>query len=299
MRLQLFMGCVAAFLFASLTFVVTFAIGTFLLMYLSLSVVLAHALMLGLPIFLILWWKRWVNPVTCICAGFIVAVASGVFRHWPLTVPMGSSVWAEFGPILIFLGVLGALAGLIFWTVLSMSGALSPVGSQTDPSERARHGAAGAGYAIALAVVAVLITAAGYVLTSINLERFIRISHDTTCHNLLRDRQSISPQVSIVSMVPTEDLPKLTQLVEEFARTRALSFRNSSAGAALYLSICNDGLAITLSNLVEISVFELQPGSSWQRMTKELIDTLQTQWPGKILFRAPSGGYMPRPAELQ
>ena len=69
------MGCVAAFLLASWAFVIALFVGTFGLVPVSYTVVLTHAVVLGLPIFLIFWWKRWVNLVTCTCGGFLVAAA--------------------------------------------------------------------------------------------------------------------------------------------------------------------------------------------------------------------------------
>jgi hypothetical protein len=83
MRFHQFMGWVAAFLFAAWAFALALSASTFFLVFfiqpsLRYTVVLGHAVVLGLPIFLIFWWKRWVNVFTCICGGVLVAVASGV-----------------------------------------------------------------------------------------------------------------------------------------------------------------------------------------------------------------------------
>ena len=172
MLLRLFMGSVAAFFFASLAFIVMFYFCTFFQVHLRLSIVLAHALVLGLPIFLILWWKRWINLVTCLCAGFMVAAASAVFRYWPLTASQGPSSWPEFWPVLIFLGTLGAISGLVFCSVLYLSGAVSLAGSQSDAYGGARQ--EGAGRAMILAVVALLLAGAGYTLSNVNLDELAR-----------------------------------------------------------------------------------------------------------------------------
>ena len=172
MLLRLFMGSGGAFLFASLAFMVMFYFCTFFQVHLRLGIVLAHALVLGLPIFLILRWKRWINLITCLCAGFMVAAASAVFKYWPLTASHGPSSWPEFWPILIFLGVLGAISGLVFCSVLYLSGAVSLAGSQSDAYGGARQ--VGAGRAIILAIVALLLTGAGYILSNVNLDQFGR-----------------------------------------------------------------------------------------------------------------------------
>ena len=142
MRIQLIMGCIAAFLFASLAFVVMLFIATFGLMPVGLSLVLAHAAAIGLPIFLILWRMQWINAFSCSAAGFIVAALAGAVRNWPwqsssaamrTNVSVGGvptyidgvptmAAWLELARDLGFLGFFGAIAGFIFWFVLVMSG---------------------------------------------------------------------------------------------------------------------------------------------------------------------------------
>ena len=80
MRFHQLMGWIAAFLLAAWTFMLVLALLTFFLVVFIVKdpVVLAHALALGLPIFLIFWFKRWINALTCICGGVFVAVASGL-----------------------------------------------------------------------------------------------------------------------------------------------------------------------------------------------------------------------------
>lgn len=302
------MACVAAFLFAAWTFVIALFVGTFGLVPVSYTVVLAHALVLGLPIFLIFWWKRWVNLVTCICGGFLVAAASGVISRWPAG-PKGrnSTVggvplvvdgvptlagWLDFLQVLIFLGFFGAIAGIVFWAILLSSGALVPADNGTDRLQRRS--------ATSLGVVAVLITGTLVAIPNFVWGRLARLAMDQSCHNVLRDRDSIAPQVSMELQIAQEDVPKLTQAMHEFAATHKLHYRDASVPARWFLSLCNDrGLTIRLDLLVEISVFELQPGSGWQQTTKELIDRIEALWPGKLRFHAPQGGYMPRPEELQ
>ena len=321
MRVQLLAGCIAAFLFAALAFVIALFFGTFGLVPVGLGFVLAHALVLGLPIFLIFWWKRWINAISCASAGFIVAAISGVVPNWPWTAAMqamrtNTSVrgvptvidgtptmagWLDFAGVLVFLGAFGAFAGFIFWLILSLCGALAPTDNEPDPSRRASYWGAGAGRAISLAVAAVLLTGAVLAFPSANVGRIIAdITTDRTCHNVLRDRDRISSKVGMYLQIVSDDIPKLTRAIEDFAATHALSFRNSSVPTALFLSLCNDrGVTIQLQLFVAISVFELQPGSGWERTTKDLITALETLWPGKLGFNVPGGKFVPRPKELQ
>ena len=80
MRFPQVMGCVAAFLFAAWAFILALFVGTLGLVAAGFTVVLAHALVLGLPIFLICWWKRWVNLITCLCGGFLWPPLRGFFQ---------------------------------------------------------------------------------------------------------------------------------------------------------------------------------------------------------------------------
>ena len=125
MRFHQLMGWIAAFLLAAWTFMLVLALLTFFLVVfvqpsLSYPVVLAHALALGLPIFLIFWFKRWINALTCICGGVFVAVASGLLSAPTLVKEYG------FFPVMIYLGVSGAAAGGIFYLSLYATGALTP-----------------------------------------------------------------------------------------------------------------------------------------------------------------------------
>ena len=278
MHFHQFMGCVAAFLLASWAFVIVLFVSTFALVPVSYTVVLTHAAVLGLPIFLIFWWKRWVNVITCICGGFLVAAASGIVPNWPVS-PKGSNAsvrgvplvvdgvptlagWLDFLQILIFLGVFGAIAGIIFWAILLTSGAIAPADSGADRSKRRS--------AISLGVVAVLLTGALFAIPDATWGRILR-PVDQTCHNVLRDRDSISPQVSMDLQIAPEDVPKLFRAMQDFAVTHKLQFRDASVPTRWFISLCNDrGVTIQLQLLVladiGVSNFSRAPvGNSRQR----------------------------------
>ena len=99
--------------------------------------------------------------------------------------------------------------------------------------------------------------------------------------------------------IAAEEWPKLTQFIEEFAKTHAMSLRNDEDRTDAYLSICNDAGLTIKAWRGQTSVFERQPHSGWERTTKDLVDKLESLWPGRLRFPAPKGGSMPRPEELQ
>jgi hypothetical protein len=127
---------------------------------------------------------------------------------------------------------------------------------------------------------------------------------------VLRDRDSISPQVSMELPIAADDLPKLTKVIQDFAGAHKLSFRDVGVPYVPpnhSVSLCNDqGVTIHLGVAIQparsadlqISVFELKDGAGWLPMTRALLAKIETEWPEKILFRSPRGGYMPRPKEL-
>ena len=308
MRFYQFMGCIAAFLIAAWAFVITLFMFTFGLVPVSFTVVLAHALVLGLPIFLIFRWKRWVNPITCNLLGFLAAAASGVVPRWPSTatnlalrtnarvggvqtyidgVPTAAA-WLDFARDLIFLGVFGGTAGIVFFAILFVTGALAPADKGADRSQRR--------LATSLGVIAVLITGTLVAIPDAVWGRLPEFNVDRTCHNTLRDDRNWFPsQVQMRLEITDEEGLKLKRAMEEFAATHKMSFRDNVPGIRL-ISLCNDrGVTIKLHDLRHIAVIERQPDSGWQQTTKELIDRIETMWPGKLRFADGKRGEMPRP----
>jgi hypothetical protein len=103
-------------------------------------IALAHAVLLGLPLFLVFRLKGWVNVTTCVVFGCAVgAVPAGVLT-WPMQHPefqtnasvdgvptivngiITSAGWVSYGKPLIYFGSFGALGGFAFWIALTWSG---------------------------------------------------------------------------------------------------------------------------------------------------------------------------------
>ena len=103
-------------------------------------IALAHAVLLGLPLFLVFRSKGWINIMTCVVFGFAIgAVPDGVMT-WPMQHPglyAGASAdgapgiidgvitaagWVSYVEPLVYFGLLGALGGFAFWAVLTWLG---------------------------------------------------------------------------------------------------------------------------------------------------------------------------------
>jgi hypothetical protein len=103
---------------------------------------LSHTVILGLPIYLICLWRRWVNVWSCVfLGGMIGAIPAGLLTFqaqrlgfhaspgmdglWTIAdKAFRSAAWVSCIKPLMYCGLLGALAGLVFWTALTCCGVL-------------------------------------------------------------------------------------------------------------------------------------------------------------------------------
>jgi hypothetical protein len=103
------------------------------------AIALGHAVLLGLPLFLVFRSIGWINLTTCIGLGFAVGVAPVCVLTWPMQHPelhAGASVvdvpmiiseairtigWTGYIKPLIYFGSFGALGGFAFWAALIWS----------------------------------------------------------------------------------------------------------------------------------------------------------------------------------
>jgi hypothetical protein len=112
---------------APLAFVFTFAIA------------LAHALLFGLPLFLVFRSRGWINSMTRVAFGFAVGAVPDGILTWPMQhaalyasrsvdgVPTIDGIitaagWVRYVKPVIYCGLFGALAGFAFWVALIWSG---------------------------------------------------------------------------------------------------------------------------------------------------------------------------------
>jgi hypothetical protein len=319
MTLQLLAARCAAFIFAALIPALAVAgLGQSIrLLPYAFAITLGHALILGLPAFLILQMKRWVNAATSTGAGFAIGVMPIAVLTWPLqpaahfnastngvrTIVEGVPTvegWFEYLQLLLTLGGLGALGGVAFWAVLRVSDGLK------NGIPNLRRGPV-------LAVTAALLSAAVFAIPSVMMDR--------TCHNMFRDgRRSVGPQVYGDLPISFEDWPTLTHLMANFASDNALSLRDSSKPTSdvvrvLALSLCNEtGVNIEIREQrwashnfepliqgrgVSVGVYELREGSGWEDIARDLVGRLEATWPGQLRFRDSLGRTVPIPKKLE
>jgi hypothetical protein len=102
----------------------------------TLVIALSHAVLLGLPIFAIFQSRGWIGITACVVLGFAIgAVPAGILTFpvsgfalyasaWASSTPTATyglstaAIWVSYIKPLIYLGLLGALGGLVFWVVL-------------------------------------------------------------------------------------------------------------------------------------------------------------------------------------
>jgi hypothetical protein len=316
MAFQQIAAYMAAILFASLSAAALAAGmgGLVKLMPLVLGVAVAHATLLGLPLFLFLRRKGWANALSSACAGFVIGAVPLGAVAWPRP-PPGSRAsvngvptivdgattlagWLYYGKLPVFLGLIGALSGLVFWFTLRWSGQSTLSARMVGRSPHPGPGPTAPGRASPLAAIALLLTGA--------VAAIPEIAKDRTCHNLFRDgrRTGVAPMANIQLDVDLKEWPKLIQIFEKFAAAHDLSFRNSSqskAGIAemLYLSLCNEkGVNVSVidqrwasRNYASfakggsyLTVYELQANSGWERIAQGLVSELDSTWPGRVRF---------------
>jgi hypothetical protein len=114
------------------------------------AIALGHAVFLGLPLFLILRSRRWINVMSCVVFGFAIGAAPAGVLSWPVHHPelhtsgpvdgvptiFNRAITAAGGVSyvkpLIYFGSLGVLSGFAFWASLISSGTLREAYRQTE-----------------------------------------------------------------------------------------------------------------------------------------------------------------------
>jgi hypothetical protein len=152
LRIEQIAGTATAFLFAGLAPALVMAalwhtaeIAPFAFVF-TFAVALVHAVVLGLPLFLVFRSKGWINVMTCVVFGFAVGAAPDGVLTWPMHhaesyvsasvdgVPtiidgiVAAAGWVGYVKPVIYCGMLGALGGLAFRVALICSGARTEPG---------------------------------------------------------------------------------------------------------------------------------------------------------------------------
>ena len=280
-----------------------------------------HALLLGVPLFLVLSHKGWVNVVTCAIGGFVIGSFLIGIIFWPWSPGNGSNAtigdtktiidgvptfdgWLYYLKSVSFFGLIGASGGLGFWlTLRTVSGSkISRFGQIEDSGRAPLH---------------LKILMSFVLLLSIGVFFIPSVTKDRTCHNTMRDgRSSISSVLNIDLDIEYKDWDVLKEEFVSFSNSNSLSFRDSSTVhpddfvRILYLSLCNEGLAITVNEQrwknrdyapifrgygVGIRVYEVYENSGWEDLLNKFITGLENRWPGKIRYRDHGGRVIPKP----
>ncbi len=306
--------------------------GSLSLLTISFGIALAHAVLLGLPTFLVLRTKNWVNGISTPVAGFIIgAIPVGVLS-WPMRysdlksnawtgpervqtmldgVPTLAG-WLQYLQGLLFFGAFGALGGIAFWATLRVAGQLPFRRADAEDISPHSHRPSVLPWrafllgAVPLLAIAVLAVPA--------------ITKDRSCHNMFRDgRTSIAPVVRIDLQIVDEDWPILVERLRTFAEKYEFSLRDDSKVTpdvmrALYLSVCNEqGVNINIAEQrwahnkyenalkergVSINIYVQKDETNWRPVARFVADNLETRWPGKLQFRDERGQVAPKPQSL-
>jgi hypothetical protein len=162
------------------------------LLRLAFIIALAHAIVLGLPLFLFLRSKSRIGIIACALGGFAVGASGpavlgllgmlggGSYNAWTggrATIVNGVPTlagWLEFALNVGFTGLIGLAGGLAFWLTMRLSGQI-PVGPNAEDTP------AGFTPAISRAIAATAISSTCAVLL---LPSIIK---DNSCHNLFWD----------------------------------------------------------------------------------------------------------------
>ena len=138
MRIQQIAGAATAFLFAGLAPALVMAAlwHTAKIAPFTFAIALGHAVLLGLPLFLVFRSKGWINVMSCVVLGFAVGAAPAGVLSWPMHHPalhtsasvdgvptiingvITAAGWVSYVKPLIYFGSFGALGGFAFWVAL-------------------------------------------------------------------------------------------------------------------------------------------------------------------------------------
>jgi len=276
-------------------------------------VALAHALLLGLPLFLFLRSRIRVGLILCLIVGFLVGAAplalvgllamSGVHHAstgGTPTIVNGVPTFAgllELAQLAGWFGALGLAAGFAFWFIMRGFGRFAMEPDANGPDREVQRAKLWP-----LASAAFLSTCAVFVLPS--------IIKDNSCHNLFRDgRSSIAPEVFAHIDLNTEDWPRLVEIFSDFGSAHSLELRtdqNVRNGKLLWrdLNLCSE-TGVTIDALdqpwlldvkspiprgVKLAVYETKPRSEWGALARDLVGKIAASWPERIKFRDGDGG---------
>ena len=268
------------------------------LMMTTFMVAIAHAVLLGLPLFLLVRRVRsHVGIAACALGGFVVAALPfGLLALMSMLSAQNASTdgrptivngvptlffWIDYIRAVGLAASLGLVGGVTFWAATwSGSGLRS----------------------WSVVSAAALLTCGVFILPV--------VVRDRSCHNLFRDgRTSVAPQVYANLKVPAEDWRTLEQTLADFGNAHALSIRGDEQvrnGRSTWrtVDLCNEaGISINVydepwlarvhspraDNGMTLSIYSLKPDTDWKPLARDVLSEIETIWPRRTTFRGPSG----------
>lgn len=265
-------------------------------------VTLGHALVVGLPAYLVLRQSLSPRLINAAGVGFIVGglpvlilmLATGIFSPGTSSsvggVPTMVNGVVTFAGLLSYLllaalaGALGATGGLTFALVLRSAGVFAHIGAETW---RPRLWVALGHVAGAGAVVA------GFVAWNAALQ-------DRTCHNYSRDGRNSIPALLVINLdLPVNAWPSVTEEVGLFATDHGMRLRDEVAyyghPTGHGLSLCTDtGMNISVSDwrahglgaiddrAITLTVLEPVDPVDWHPIADDLVKRLEARWPDRV-----------------
>jgi hypothetical protein len=147
-RVRSVLRVIAALIVAALVPALPAALsGSFGIMLIAFFIALAHAVLLGLPLFLLLQLEGRVNQASSVGLGFAIGAFPMAFFTFPARYGTSSSVngiphvvngvptlagWLSYLEFVLLFGGLGALGGLAFWLTVKSSSVVAKVATPAD-----------------------------------------------------------------------------------------------------------------------------------------------------------------------
>lgn len=272
---------------------------------------LAHAVLLGLPFYILLrrrgrprWWMALVGgfgvgalPIALLA---LVPAADQASSGGIATIINGSRTpagWLEYLLLVVGAGGLGAIGGLAFGlTVRTTLQSSEPGGSASTKRGTRRTWLDGV-----LVCIAVLVP-----LVAVYLPAALE---DRSCHNPMQGRTSLASEINASLSLDRDDWPTFAATMEAFAHRQGWSYRADVRPNPdfpwLQISACNEaGTQFTATSApglpgIQIGVYQPQGGNSWRAPFAILYESLQTNWPGRTSFDGTQGQRIATPGWLK
>jgi hypothetical protein len=269
-------------------------------------VILAFAAIFGMPIYLLLRFTECANWKTAALGGFAVGAILPLCAVLLSPVDQASvdgvatvvdgrytlAGWRQNFFVVGGFGLLGALGGMAFWSLLRLT-----LGAPDHDAARGPGPAVRAWRRMALLFAATCFGGAMFALPE--------ITKDRSCHNTMRDgRQSIAPMASFNLMIDSSDWTEIAATIDQFARERHWEIQSDvrlSGFQWFQSSICHEPGTEIFANgvadekIIFFDVFQPQGGNDWQEPFASLYTRIQKRWPDRIRFTGDQGQTIAQP----